>query len=144
MKNEKGKMKKEEGGKREKRKIKEEKEKRKGFVITIDAVLAVIILLFFILTAITVKISEKNYLLDNVGMDIGSVIEKNKDFDINNFLIPDNVCAKVSVYRDSYDEGNLVYESIKYGCGEPSNERYAWRTFYNRSFYIIKITVWYK
>lgn len=116
---------------------------KKGFVVTIDAILALIIFLFFINLLIKLP-TEKSYSLNRIGMDITSVLEKKRNFNVNEILTPDNVCVKIDVYENYFDESNLISTVTKFGCAEPMNEIYTWRTFYNGSFYIIRATLWYK
>ncbi len=134
-----------------------------GFVISMDAMLALAVtfILFVSATAYlaTVKSEAKNSaFLKDFSMDTATVLEKSGELkravngsgsEIANTLnrLPEPICIEVQIFNAS-DLQNAEISVLKNGCNAKYFEKaIAKRGFYaesKRTFYLAKISAWYK
>ncbi len=135
---------------------------KKGFVISIDAMLALsVTLVLFIAAAFYLARVESSatpsLFLKEFSMDAGTVlektrilenaVEKNSSVELSSFLnkLPQNVCLEVSIFNeDDLESAELTV--LKNGC----NANYAEKTSIKRGFlagsppqfYVARISAW--
>lgn len=124
----------------------------KGFVFSIEALLAAVFLFGILLIAsdlgtLSYGHSQAPKILGNYADGTLSALEKSKalddlflyrnDLKIRNISdsMPDSICTQIEIYRTSLTPANLFYSystpSCKMGWGTPANLRYS--TYINRT-----------
>ena len=127
---------------------------KKGFVLSLDSVFALIISLsslLFILSILQTYKSVDSLPLQRIGMDTLTILEEKNSF-FNQEQVAevfdqtnDQICLKIDVYRENIESENRIESIIKTGCEDQiSNTEYKmWRTIYsNGDFYYAQISVW--
>ena len=129
----------------------------KGFVITLDAVLALLLMLTILLTITSTfsKVSSEswgNVHLRQLSFDTLTILEKsnmlnnaiksNSSAEISDFLsreTPNNICMVLKIFRGQ--EANFII--AKGGCEQKSEFQIARRSFVvDKEFYFAEISTW--
>ena len=139
---------------------------KKGFVISIDAMLALVIILVmfagitFYLSSIKFEAGTK-VLLREMGMDAVTTLEKNGTLEtavrtsntteISSFLsqMPNSICGDLKVFNES-DLNNHIFLAAKSGClknfedSATVNRSFVVRNGSDADMHLARMTIWYK
>jgi hypothetical protein len=135
---------------------------KKGFIFSLDAIIAVLIALFMI-TSIIFYISQNSHSknrenLNNIALDSLVLLEKNGALSataisldpsaLDSYLgtLPDNICAKIDLF-ESQAGGGLHKTISHYRAGCPSSASYiiSRRVFIaSGSTYLAELEVWHR
>ncbi|PIU21902.1 MAG: hypothetical protein COT14_03940 [Candidatus Diapherotrites archaeon CG08_land_8_20_14_0_20_30_16] len=129
---------------------------KKGFVITLDLIIAILIVFISVTVAITfcgLHVKEKNYFpLQILAQDVSTSLEKSnvltntianktsKDLRVFVNNLPVNVCGAIIVY----DAQQSTVSVEKRECYGSSDKISIYRSFvYDESIYYIRVILWY-
>ena len=146
--------------------MKQEKISSKGFIISLDALVALSVLLSVLMLS-SFYLSQAQYtakngiILKENAIDILSTLEKNgvleeavatdKPAPIRSFLnkLPDSICADLSIYN-STDLNSAVMDVLRPGCQKNFTESATLNGSFivqeanDANFYIARSTVWFR
>jgi len=140
--------------------------KNKGFVISFDAVVAILLLTALLITATAYlataefksasSISLKQTAMDSLAVleksdKLEKAIETDKSSEIRAFLnrLPYNICADLTVYSEN-DLDNHLFLVLRPGCKKNFEESTTvWRSIAvesngNPEFYLAELKTWYR
>ncbi len=127
----------------------------KGYVITLDAFLALMLLTFVMAMVLSQDYGDSQYgalYMRAMSMRMLAAFEKSgvlaagisRPSELRAALngLPPNVCSQLTVYNST---NSTVMDVQKDGCAAPSSPSVSYRTFYaNNSLYLAKSTAWSK
>jgi len=133
---------------------------KKGFVVSMDAIIALLISLFFVSYTYSIVNSFSDYdsisyvKLQRMGEDALNVMEATNAFGSQSLAnsvfqqTGDQICMRLEVYNQSFDPLQKKNTFLKQGCTHKKGiqgEEQVFRTFYSGgNFYYAVISVWLK
>ena len=131
----------------------------KGFVVTLDAVVALVLSLFFVSNTFSIVNSFPSYesvsyvKLQRIGADALNLMEMTNSFGsqpaVNSVFqqTGDQICMRLEIYNQSFSPAQKKNTFLKSGCTYKTDvgEERAFRTFYQDGYFkYAVISVWLK
>jgi len=131
----------------------------KGFVVTLDAVIALVLSLFFVSYTFSIVNSFPSYesvsyiKLQRIGEDALNIMEMTNSFGSQSAIntvfqqTGDQICMRLEIYNQSFTPSAKKNTFLKSGCTYKTDvgEERAFRTFYQDGYFkYAVISVWLK